>query len=160
VSILAETGAIALKANTFAHMDGLFIDSTFNWILIFISAFVIGLSKSGIKGIDMLNVTIMTLVFGGKASTGIVLPLLCCADIIAVKYYHRHADWKQFWKLLPWMAVGILVGVVVGKDLNEAVFRKLMAAIILITVIIVLQLEFHRTVFSPEVWVWLPDLLP
>lgn len=131
-------------------MNELFVDSTFNWVLIFISAFVIGLSKSGIKGIDMLNVTIMTLVFGGKASTGIVLPLLCFADIIAVKYYHRHADWKQFWKLLPWMAAGILIGVVVGKDLNEIVFRKLMAGIILLTVVIVLFLEIRKTVFVPH----------
>ena len=150
MSILAETGVIALKANTFAHMNGLFVDSTFNWILIFVSAFVIGLSKSGIKGIDMLNVTIMTLVFGGKASTGIVLPILCCADIIAVRYYHRHADWKQFWKILPWMAAGILVGVVVGKDLNEEIFRKLMAAIILFTVIIVLLMEFRKTNYVPH----------
>ena len=150
MSILAETSVIALKANTFATMDGLFIDSTFNWILIFISAFVIGLSKSGIKGIDMLNVTIMALVFGGKASTGIVLPLLCCADMMAVKYYHRHADWKQFWKLLPWITAGILTGVVVGKDLNEDVFRKLMAAIILVTVIIVLLMEFRKIKFIPQ----------
>ena len=150
MSILAETRAIALKANIFAYMDGLFNDSAFNWILIFISAFVIGLSKSGIKGIDMLNVTLMTLVFGGKASTGIVLPLLCCADIMAVKYYHRHADWKQFWKLLPWMAAGIFIGVFVGKDLDEEIFRKLMAAIIIFTVVIVLLMEFRKITFVPR----------
>ncbi|MEO6915297.1 MAG: sulfite exporter TauE/SafE family protein, partial [Chitinophagaceae bacterium] len=131
-------------------MTELFVNSALNWTLVLIDAFIVGLSKSGIKGIDMLNVTIMTLVFGSKASTGIVLPLLCIADIMAVRYYHRHADWTQFWKLLPWMAVGILIGVVVGKDLNEAVFRKLMAAIILITVAIVVIMEFRKTLFVPH----------
>lgn len=131
-------------------MTDLFQNTILNWTLVLLAAFIIGLSKSGIKGIDMLNVTIMTLVFGSKASTGIVLPLLCIADIMAVRHYHRHADWQQFWKLLPWMAVGILIGVVVGKDLNEAVFRKMMAAIILITVAIVLIIEFRETLFIPQ----------
>src|SRR5947207_11883333 len=106
--------------------------SPVNWLLIILAAFIIGLSKAGLKGIDMLNVTIMTIVFGGKASTGIVLPLLCAADILAVKYYHRHAQWPHFWKLIPWMAAGILIGVFIGKDLNEGVFRKIMATIIVL----------------------------
>src|SRR3954470_9898475 len=100
--------------------------STTNWILILLGAFIIGLSKAGLKGIDMMNVTIMAIVFGGKASTGIVLPLLCAADIMAVLYYHRHAQWPHFWKLLPWMLAGILIGVYVGKDMDEALFRKIM----------------------------------
>jgi uncharacterized protein len=118
-------------------------------ILIALSAFIIGLSKAGLKGIDMLNVTIMTIVFGGKASTGIVLPLLCVADILAVKYYHRHAQWPHVIKLMPWMVIGILVGVFVGKDLNEAVFRKVMATIIVLTVVIMLVMEFRKTVIVP-----------
>jgi uncharacterized membrane protein YfcA len=118
-------------------------------ILIALSAFIIGLSKAGLKGIDMLNVTIMTIVFGGKASTGIVLPLLCVADILAVKYYHRHAQWPHVIKLMPWMVIGILVGVFVGKDLNEAVFRKVMASIIVLTVVIILVIEFRKTVIVP-----------
>ena len=131
-------------------MNALFEASVLNWILIALAAFIIGLSKAGIKGIDMMNVTIMAIVFGGKASTGVVLPLLCFADVMAVKYYHRHAQWEHFWKLLPWMVAGILVGVFVGKDLNEAVFRKVMAAIIILTVGVMLLLEFSRRISVPH----------
>ena len=131
-------------------MHLLFINSITNWVLILAAAFIIGLSKAGLKGIDMMNVTIMALVFGGKASTGIVLPLLCVADIMAVKYYHRHAQWPHFWKLLPWMMLGILMGVFAGKDLNEAVFRKVMAIIIMATVIIMIALEFRKTDMVPS----------
>jgi hypothetical protein len=123
--------------------------SVTNIILIFIGAFIIGLAKAGLKGIDMLNVTIMALVFGGKASTGIVLPLLCAADIAAVLYYNRHAQWKHFWKLIPWMAAGILIGVYAGKDMNEVVFRKLMAVIIMITVLIIVLMEFRKSTNVP-----------
>lgn len=120
-----------------------------NWLLIFAAAFILGLAKAGLKGIDMLNVTIMALVFGGKASTGVVLPLLCIADIGAVLYYNRHAQWKHFWKILPWMAAGILIGVFVGKDLNEIIFRKMMAIIIMVTVIIMIIMEFRKTTSVP-----------
>ena len=126
-------------------MDLLFNGSINNWILILIAAFIIGLGKAGLKGIDMMNVTIMAIVFGGKASTGVVLPLLCVADILAVYYYNRHAQWPQFWKLIPWMMVGILIGVYVGKDIDEVLFRKIMAVIILITVIIIVGFEFRKT---------------
>ena len=131
-------------------MGSLFTPTLINWILILVAAFIIGLSKAGLKGIDMMNVTIMAIVFGGKASTGIVLPLLCVADIFAVFYYNRHAQWKQFWKLVPWMAAGILVGVYVGKDLDEALFRKVMAVIIILAVIVMVGFEFRKTDEIPD----------
>jgi len=124
--------------------------STANWMLIALAAFIIGLSKAGLKGIDMLNVTLMAIVFGGKASTGIVLPLLCSADIMAVIYYHRHAQWPLFWRLIPWMMAGILIGVFTGKDLDEALFRKIMAVIIMLTVVIMIAMELRRTMVVPS----------
>ena len=131
-------------------MDFLFTYSVTNWGLIFLASFIIGLSKAGLKGIDMMNVTIMAIVFGGKASTGIVLPLLCAADVMAVIYYNRHAKWRHFWKLVPWMFVGILIGVFVGKDLDESIFRRIMAVIIILTIVIVIALEIRKNVRMPE----------
>jgi len=130
-------------------MDLLFTHSPINWVLILLAAFIIGLSKAGLKGIDMMNITIMAIVFGGKASTGIVLPLLCITDIMAVIYYHRHAQWKHFWKLIPWMAVGVLIGVYTGKDLDEVIFRRIMAGIIILTIAIVIIMEFRKTTVMP-----------
>jgi len=130
-------------------MDILFADSVTNWILVLTSAFILGLSKAGLKGIDMMNVTIMAIVFGSKASTGVVLPLLCVADILAVFYYNRNAQWPQFWKLIPWMMAGILIGVYVGKDIDEKLFRKIMALIIILTVIIMVTLEFRKSKAVP-----------
>ena len=113
-------------------------------------AFIIGLSKAGLKGIDLMNVTIMAIVFGGKASTGVVLPLLCAADVMAVIYYHRHAEWPQFWKLIPWMIIGILIGVYIGKDLDEIIFRRIMAALIILTVVAMIVLEFRKNARIPD----------
>jgi uncharacterized membrane protein YfcA len=130
-------------------MDVLFEPSLTNWVLIAIAAFINGLSKAGIKGIEMMNITIMAIVFGGKASTGVVLPLLCTGDVWAVLYYHRHAQWTHFWKLIPWMVAGILIGVYVGKDLDEAVFRRVMSIIIIATIAVMAWLEIRKTISIP-----------
>ena len=124
--------------------------SVTNWLLVLLGAFIIGLSKAGLKGIDIMNIAIMAFVFGGKASTGIVLPLICAADVLAVTYYHRHAEWRHFWRLMPWMIVGILIGVFVGKDLEELVFRRIMAVTIVLTVFVMLVLEIRKNITLPK----------
>lgn len=130
-------------------MDILSLHTVSEWLMILSASFIIGLSKAGLKGVDMLSVTLMAFVFGGKLSTGIVLPLLCMADIAAVIYYHRHAQWNHFWKLVPWMIAGVLLGVYFGKDMNEALFRKVMAVIILITIVIVVVMELRKSTQVP-----------
>ena len=118
--------------------------SSTEWLLITLGAFFIGMGKAGLKGIDMLSVIIMAMVFGGKSSTGIVLPLLSLGDMAAVWYYNRHAQWTHFWKLIPWMGIGILLGVYFGKDMNEVLFRQIMVLTIFVTVCIVFWMEFVR----------------
>ncbi len=119
------------------------------WLLLSLGAFFLGLSKAGLKGVEMLNVTIMAIVLGGKASTGVVLPLLCVADVMAVRYYNRHVQWKHFWRLIPWMVVGILAGVFVGKDMDEATFRKIMAAFIILIVVAMVVMEAKKNLTIP-----------
>ena len=131
-------------------MDVINLYSVTEWGMVMLAALLIGMGKAGLKGVDMLNVTLMAIVFGGKSSTGIVLPLLCIADIGAVAYYNRHAQWKHFWKLVPWMMIGILLGVFVGKDMNELLFKKIIAAIIFVTIVIVLLMEYRKSKEVPD----------
>lgn len=131
-------------------MPGYLSLTEWQWILALLGAFIIGMGKAGLKGLDMLSVTLMAMVFGGKGSTGVVLPLLCVADIAAVIYYKRHVKWQYFFRLIPWMLVGILVGVWVGNLLDEVLFRKIMAAIILVTIVMVLLIEFGLQQVIPD----------
>lgn len=108
---------------------------------VLIASFIIGVSKAGIKGIDMLNVLLMAVVFGGKASTGVVLPLLCIADIMAVIVYKRHVEWQYFKKLMPAMVIGVLLAVWVGNGIDEAMFKKIISVIIVLTIVLMLFLE-------------------
>ena len=120
------------------------------WLAISFAVFLLGVSKSGIKGVSIIIVVILAFVFGEKASTGILLPMLISADVLAVIYYNRHADWAVIKKLIPWMVVGVLVGVWVGNDIPEVVFKRLMAIIILVSVIIMLYLEKRKSTNVPN----------
>lgn len=120
------------------------------WSLALLAAVIVGISKAGVKGIAIIIVTLLAIVFGGKASTGILLPMLIVGDIFAVIYYHRHTQWKYLWRLLPWMAAGVLLGVWVGKDLPEATFKQGMAVIILLTVVMMFWWDRQKNVKVPD----------
>lgn len=123
-----------------------------SWILATLAAFVIGMSKAGIKGIAVINVTFMALAFGAKESTGMVVPLLILADIFAVIYYNRHTQWSYVFKVLPWMVFGLVIGVFIGKDLPESLFRIGMAVIIIITVFMMYWWDRKKVKTVPTHW--------
>lgn len=117
-----------------------------------VSALVLGIAKSGIKGIDVLMVTLMALAFGARESTGIMVPLLITGDIFAVIYYNRHAQWKYIFRFLPWMLAGVLIGVVIGKDLDEHTFKIGMSVIILISIALMTWWETRKSTTVPTHW--------
>jgi uncharacterized protein len=135
--------------------------SFLQWAAIGLAVFLLGLSKAGIKGIGIIIVVILAFVFGEKTSTGILLPMLICADILAVIYYNQHAQWKYIFKLLPMMVVGVLVGVWIGNDISEAIFKRLMAIIIIGLVILMFISESRKSTAVPKskVFSWIMGFL-
>lgn len=113
---------------------------------------LLGVGKSGIKGLGAVIVTLMAIVFGGKASTGILMPMMITADIFAVIYYHRHTQWYFLKKLLPMMVVGVVLGVWLGNDISEALFKQIMAVFILLTVLIMIWMDRTKTFGIPKHW--------
>lgn len=120
------------------------------WMVALTGSFLLGVAKGGIKGFGAIITTMIAIVFGSKASTGIIMPLLIVGDIFAVLYYHRHAQWPYLWKLMPWMFLGVLVGVWYGKDLPEAEFKQGMAILILISVVLMWLSEKSKTYRVPD----------
>ena len=100
--------------------------SLFQWSILSLAALCIGMSKTGVQGMMLLIVPYMAMAFGAKESTGVILPMLCLADIMAVAYYKRIADWKVVAKLLPTALLGFLVAIFVDKLIPAQGFRQLM----------------------------------
>ena len=81
------------------------------WSLLAVAAVIVGISKTGIPGAGTIAVAIFAAVLPARASTGTILLLLIVADVFAVIAYRRHANWRALWRLVPAVAVGILLGV-------------------------------------------------
>lgn len=128
--------------------------SWLNWLLAFLASLILGMGKAGIKGLGVLIVTLMAIVFGGKASTGILIPLMVVADILAVFYYNRHTQWKFLLKILPTMVLGVLIGVWFGNDISEQLFRQIMAVFIILTVIMMVWMDQKKNKAIPTHWLF------
>lgn len=124
------------------------------WLWIIVAAILIGFSKTGISGAMMLVIPIVASVFGGKESTGIILPMLIVGDIFAVKYYNRHADWGNIRKLLPWALIGLASGVVVGRYINDQQFKMLIAMSVLICLAILVYSEIKGDQLKVPNQIW------
>lgn len=130
-------------------LAGLGVSPT-GWAWAALGSFLLGMAKGGIKGLGAVITVILALVFGSKASTGIVMPLLIVGDVFAVLYYHRHARWEYLVKFMPWMILGVLFGVWYGRDLPEAEFKQGMAVLILLSVGLMWFLERRRKLAFPD----------
>lgn len=108
---------------------------------LFLFAFIgmlIGMSKVGVNNAGMIAVPMLALLFGGKNSTGIMLPILIMADVFGVSFYHRHAQWSHLRKLLPFAVVGIVLGTFIGENINDELFRLFMGITIFMSLGIML----------------------
>src|SRR5690606_35543308 len=101
-----------------------------NQILFYTCAVLIGMSKTGIHGVGTLSVPILAYLFGAKTSTGVLLPILCIADLMAVIYYRRELELKNIYKLLPWTVAGLALALIVVNRIEPSGFRVMMAACI------------------------------
>jgi uncharacterized membrane protein YfcA len=99
-------------------------------LLFFLVALITGMAKAGISGIGLSIVPAMALIFGAKESTGILLPMLIIADIMAVIYYHRSAVWKHIIRIVPWVAVGIVAALITGNLISDMQFRLIMITVV------------------------------
>jgi uncharacterized membrane protein YfcA len=108
------------------------LSSPWAYIVYFLCAMLIGMSKTGIINVGTLTIPIFAWMFGAKFSTGIVLILLCFADLIAVIYYRKAFLWSEVRKLLPMALVGLLIGLVLGNSINDRVFKVWIAVCVLL----------------------------
>lgn len=105
--------------------------TTAQWIILALSGLLIGMAKTGISGVGMMVVPLLANAFGGRPSVGLLLPILIFADIFAVSWYNRHAQWKHILRLIPWAFAGIIIATIVGKSISDQTFNRLLAALVI-----------------------------
>jgi uncharacterized membrane protein YfcA len=133
--------------------------SSFQWLLVGLCGMMIGLAKTGVFGTQLLIVPIMAGIFGGKPSAGLVLPMLITADIFAVTYYKRYAEWKYILKLLPWTFAGVLVGALFGNAISDVQFQRTIGLMVIIFISMMIWQDIRKKdVAVPDYW-WFSALM-
>ncbi len=107
------------------------VDSPWTWVALAVAAFSLGLAKGGIGGMGYVAIVIMATVFSARMSTGVLLLQLIAADIVAVRIFHRHAEWSVLWRVFPPAFAGIALGWLIMSRLSNEVFRPLLGGITL-----------------------------
>jgi uncharacterized membrane protein YfcA len=112
------------------HLEG------WQWVLGALGAFLVGLSKTGIAGLGILNVAIFAAIMPARESVGVVLVVLISADIIAVTAYRSHANWHHLWRLFPWAAIGVAIGAATMGKINDLAVKRLIGGILVVLVLL------------------------
>lgn len=102
-------------------------------LILIISAILIGINKTGMPGIGVLPVIMLSIFFPAKYSTGLQLIMLCMADFMAMLYYRRKGNLKLVCKILPCALIGLGAGSLCLRFLgdNEGGLKVVIAVIIL-----------------------------
>ncbi|WP_205461762.1 sulfite exporter TauE/SafE family protein [Mangrovibacterium lignilyticum] len=135
-------------------MDFLLSDlSWYQITLLALCAMLSGMSKVGVPGVSMIVVPILAIIFGGKQSTGVLLPILMMADLFGVLYYRRHAQWSYVLKIVPWAFIGIGLALWVGEVVNDEQFKNIIAILVFLCIGLMLWQDRKRgKQFFPDRW--------
>ena len=121
-------------------------------LVMVIVGILVGMAKTGIHGAGMVAVPLLAIGFGGRTSSGIMLPILILGDLMAVYHYHRYAQWKYLNRVLPFAFLGVLLGAYVGIFIDDAVFRQVMASIIFLSTGIMVFNERYQSQMISQNW--------
>ncbi len=116
------------------------------------AALLVGIAKTGMPGAAIPAVALMAEAFpeATKLSVGALLPILIVGDLLAIRYYRRHARWDRLAELFPYVLAGMVPGYLVLWLTESDDLRVLIGAIVLA----LLALQIARWRFG---WEKMPD---
>ncbi|MCF3649163.1 sulfite exporter TauE/SafE family protein [Synoicihabitans lomoniglobus] len=104
------------------------------WVLVVAAAMFIGVSKTAIGGLGMVSVTIFANIIPAREASGFVLPLLICGDLVAVKSYRAHTQWRHLLRLFPWAAGGVVLGWIAMGRIDDRQASLLIGLIVIVMI--------------------------
>ena len=124
-------------------------------LLALLGVFLIGLSKAGFAtGLGMLSTPLVAQAMPARTAIGVVLPLLCLADVFTLAVYWRRWDLR----LVAWPLVGTAVGIGLATafvtSLSDLALRRSIGTIgLVLTLLLVVRNVYHpHAVYRPALW--------
>jgi uncharacterized membrane protein YfcA len=90
-------------------------------IIAAVAVFTAGLSKSNFAvSLGAIAVPLLATVMPARDAAGMMLPILCTMDLLAILIYRREVDWNVYLIMIPGALVGTLIGWVLSARVSEA----------------------------------------
>lgn len=105
-------------------------------VLVALCAALYGFSKIGMPGAGMVAGTALAAALGPAVASGFALPLLLVGDVLALRRYRQHADWRLIGRLLPGVAGGLLLTAGLFLVLDRTQLSRMLGVLILTSVIL------------------------
>ena len=104
------------------------------WVIVIAAALSIGFNKTSTLGITILFVPLVAGIMDPKESVGFILPMLCMADVLAIVYWRRHANWKLLIRLMPWCLAVLAVGYLILRWIDSETLWPIIGGTILVMI--------------------------
>jgi len=95
-----------------------------------LATLILGVSKTGVPSVGAFGIAVLALVMPPVESSGVVLPVLIVGDLVALSLYGRHADWRVLRRLVPSVVVGVVLGYLALRLLDEGWGGRLVGALL------------------------------
>lgn len=105
----------------------------FFWICAVIALLVVGISKGGFGGgLGVIAVPLISMVMPAPMAAALMLPLLCCMDLMGLWHFRGKWHWPAVRILVPAAIVGIMIGSFGFEYLAEIHIRLMVGLIAII----------------------------
>jgi uncharacterized membrane protein YfcA len=108
-----------------------------SYLLGALAALLVGLSKTGLPGVSLPAILLLIATLGdAKQANGAMLPVLLVADVFAVVWFRRHAQWDRLVWLFPAVVAGMVPGWVILTRLTAEQLTPVIGWVVLIMVVL------------------------
>jgi uncharacterized protein len=110
-------------------IDWPLVDIPLFYALAIPAALMVGITKTGVGGSNVLGVSLMSFVITVPQATAIMLPILCLTDLVGVWVFRRSWDARNLMIILPGAVVGIVIGTLTFSALDSGAIKSVVGLI-------------------------------
>lgn len=115
------------------------------WVVLVTGAFLVGVSKTALPGVNTLAVAGYAVILPAKTSTGVLLVLLLLGDAFALWSYRQHAHWPTIIKMAPAVVAGLALGGVFLALADDTWVKRVIGVVLLLLLALTVWRRRHRS---------------